>query len=522
MNLIPNKPGLSPNYFCTWSTQNFGRTDDLEDINLVAFEGDQGAKSARDYLSEDVVFSKNGMIDQYDKIRSDLFFVFDDGWDVPYGVHSDTQRFRFGSVELDEERFPSCIGDPTQRLKKLNDKVKSFGWRGAGLWIAAQAVGEGKEGFMMDDTTLKNYWRQRVKWSKEAGINYWKVDWGVRAANFEFREMLTAIGREEAPDLIIEHCRNCGPVNDDANVPWEQEVNTGDGRFNSWGTVLQEAISLISFSDVLRAYDVTVPLSTATTLDRVASILKGAKINKEAKGIINCEDEPYIGAALGCSIGVMRSAMYKEISGFDYDMRYSRKRLDEVVRAIRWQRLAPAFRADQEKVYLSNNILTDSWKFSKGESWAAWLIGNEVKQACPAVVTRGLELKVVNCKETSPFIVAARNPNGAISIAALPRTVSQHGIYTPLAQVELVVGDSEHPIGIFGKFESITLTFDENMNQKVIWGQDLGGNSAVDITDKVIVQDNRVLISGDIISEIGLMAATEGDVSDPGMVLSIV
>ena len=33
MNLIPNAPGLSPNYWCTWSTQNFGREDEHPDYH---------------------------------------------------------------------------------------------------------------------------------------------------------------------------------------------------------------------------------------------------------------------------------------------------------------------------------------------------------------------------------------------------------------------------------------------------------------------------------------------------------
>lgn len=521
MNLIPNKPGSSPNYFCTWSTQNYGRSNAFEETNLAAFEGDQGAKSARNYMNEDVVFSPNGMIDQYYSIKGDLFFIFDDGWDVPYDVHPDTQRFRFGSVELNEERFPTCSGNPVERLTKLNEHVKSFGWRGAGLWIAAQAEGEGKDGFMLEDKASEHYWRQRIIWSKEAGIHYWKVDWGVRAGSIKFREMLTQIAREEAPNLIIEHCRNCGPINDDANNPWESACATGDGRFKSWGTVLQEALSCISFSDVLRAYDVTGPLSTATTLDRVASILEGARINEDAMGIVNCEDEPYIGAVLGCSIGIMRSGMFKEIPGFNYDMKNGRKSIDEVVRAIRWQRLAPAFGADQKKVYVSDSILEDSWNYRKGESWAAWLIGKEIMQGCPAVVTRGIELGNIYCKDIPPFIIAARNPNGAVSIASLPRTIAEQGIHTPLASVELEVGDIKNPIGIFGKFESIALKYDENISEKVIWGQDLAGDTAVNITSKVIVKNDSIWIPGELIAEIGLMAATPGDVSEPGMVLCI-
>ena len=95
MNIIPEIPAITPNYYCTWSTQNYGREDaNTDDISV--FEGDQGARKARHFLNEDVIFSSNGFIMQFDKARRDLYFVLDDGWDVPYNVHPDTSRYLFG------------------------------------------------------------------------------------------------------------------------------------------------------------------------------------------------------------------------------------------------------------------------------------------------------------------------------------------------------------------------------------------------------------------------------------------
>ena len=53
-------------------------------------------------------------------------FVLDDGWDVAYGVHPATQREQFGSLEVAEDRFPSCTGNPAERLKSLNDLVTTI------------------------------------------------------------------------------------------------------------------------------------------------------------------------------------------------------------------------------------------------------------------------------------------------------------------------------------------------------------------------------------------------------------
>jgi hypothetical protein len=521
MNLIPNTFSKAPNYYCTWSTQNYGRDDADMEADIAIFEGDQGAKKARHFLNESIVFSAGGMIDQYDSVRGDLFFVFDDGWDVPYDVHPNTQRYQFGSLELDEERFPSAKGSPMERLKWLNEKVKSFGWRGAGLWVAAQAQGEGKDGFLLNHSELEQYWRERARWSFEAGIEYWKVDWGVRSSSIDFRAMLTRIAREEAPGLIVEHGRGCGPLND-SDTPWDKIPESGAGRFHTWGNVLSEALQMIAYSDVLRSYDVTMPLSTVSTLDRVASLLQRANINNEAQGLINCEDELYLGSALGCSVGIMRSSLFKAIPGLNYDPRNTAKSTDEAIRSVRWQRLAPAYRADQEKVLLSNDILEDKWRYSQGETWATWLIGKEIMQACPAVVSRGIELPKVSCSGEPPFVVASRNPNGAVSIATLPRTFTDKGINTPDATVEVMVGNSTFPIGIFGNYATLILQFEYSVEEKRVWAQDLAASKAEDITERIIKKGNRLFISGEVIHKVGLAAASPNDVSEPGLVLLLV
>ncbi|MGH4050315.1 MAG: hypothetical protein ACREVX_03030 [Clostridium sp.] len=520
MNIIPNLSGTTPNYYCTWTTQNYGRKNTVDVDNATAFDGIQGAKGARNYLNEEVVFSKNGFINQYELIRKDLYFVFDDGWDVPYDVHPDTQRYQFGSLELNEERFPSCSGNPQERLKKLNEKVKSYGWRGAGLWVAAQAQGDGKEGFMYNYQELEDYWRKRAIWSRQAGIEYWKVDWGVRTSK-SFREMLSRVTREEAPSLIVEHSKPCGPINDDSTIPWSPIPSSGLGRYGNWGTVLQEALELSSFSDVLRTYDVTNPLSTATTLDRIGSLL-GAEVNKGTKCILNCEDELYIGAALGCSIGILRSGLNKIFTGMNHDLKNTRKSLDEAVRAVRWQRIAPAYAVNQQTLYSSKRIHNDTWKFNSGESWAYWLNGNEITQACPAIISRGMSLPIVENDEDSPFIVASCHPNGAISIASLPRTDMNKGVYTPKAVVRLSVDDINQPIAVFGHFHLLICVLKERLEGVQIWAQDLAGDDAIDITDRVCIKDYEIILKGDLINAIGLMNATAGDTSEPGMVMKII
>ena len=46
-------------------------------------------------------------------------------------------------------------------------------------------------------------------------------------------------------------------------------------------------------------------------------------------------------------------------------------------------------------------------------------------------------------------------------------------------------------------------------------------NQAIDITSDVTIKGNDILIPGSLIKKIGQMKATEGDFSEPGLVLQI-
>ena len=496
MNLIPNKPGTTPNYYCTWEAQN-NIDDPKRGLYHEQLEGQEGAKLARYSLNDDIVFGEDGLALQYEKAREDLYFVLDDGWDVPLDVHSDTQRHEFGSLLLNEERFPSCSGSPEVRLAKMNERIKSLGWKGVGLWVASQAQGEPARGVLSNNQAIE-YWTQRLEWCRFAKIEYWKVDWGHHADSIEFRQMLTDLGKKIYPELLIEHCRCMSPTN-----------NSPDGRFVNWEPDVSKAIETLAISDVLRSYDVTGQLAVATTLDRLAVLLQG-KVKSGLRGIINCEDELYLGAALGCAFGVMRTKRNK-----------IHKKFDEVTRASKWQRIAPAFGVTESTVYIGGDIGFDSWYFKPGDSWAVELTHTEVKQGAPIAISRGLPLpRFDGVGNEAPFVVAAKNPNGATSIATLPRAFKSY-TETPLCNISLDVGGIDHPVGIFGHYGQLTLNFDHDINDKSIFAQDLAGDEARDITRMVAVNNNQLTITGDVIAKIGLSCASAGDPSDPGLVLVV-
>jgi hypothetical protein len=509
--LVPAEPSSGTSYWCTWGIQNYS-LDHLDPMNHIMIANN---------LTERQVFEDPGWATNYfQKARSDLYILFDLGWEVPRGLQFDHERWRLGTLEAATDKFPSCTGSPAERLRKLNQLCRRAGWRGAGIWVPAQAVGDGRDGHLMDPQSLETYFRERARWTREAGIEYWKVDYGARSADANFRQMLTRIAHEETPAFRVEHARGCGPVNDEI-VPWEKLVTHHTGSYRRWddGRILNQALDLLSFSDVLRTYDVTAYFSVPTTLDRVAQLLAGASKNRTATGVLNCEDEPYIAACLGCATGVLRHPLWKDLKGMAYDPFQVRKRIDEVTRAVRWQRLAPAWSVNQSDTELDSNILKDSWVFHAGETWAGWLDDREVVQVAPARVARGIALPEVSARGEAPFVAASRHPNGSRAVTTLPRIQTGKGIHFPLADVTLDAGSGERPVGVFGHYRSLTLRLSSPLGARRLWAQDLTGDAAVDITSQVKIHSNAITLTGELIDRVGLSAATPGDLSSPGVIL---
>lgn len=419
LNLIPDKPGNTPSYYCTWSTQGYAVSNDRQASNF----GVTGHSAYAEKLTEELIFGKNGAAWAYDKIRKDLFIVYDLGWDIPLGADIEKESWHKGRLTLTQEKFPSCKGTPVEQLNTLNQMTQKAGWRGAGFWVAAEPYEYGRNGKIPNMEQTKAFFEQRAALFGEAGIEYWKVDYGALKGNIEFRKVISEAARKYAPGLFVENCNVDGPLND-AGCPWCPAKVTNTGRFKNWdnGNILKNALAMISFSPVYRTYDVAEIISIPTTLDRVASLLEYYNY-PEAGGLINCEDEPNIGAGLGCTLGIMRHP------GFSKE-----KRFDEVVRAVRWQRIAPAYSVKAGETISDTTILTDEYVFKKGETWVDWIYGQKTKQLAPARVARGMGLPTVFLDGEKPFVICSRNPSGAVTVATLPR-LAPKGQFFPLADV---------------------------------------------------------------------------------------
>ena len=502
-SLVPDRPGTTPNYWCTWAVQNYMHGQGLKECDPALFEGLGGAALARGSLNEQCLLGTNGWTAKfYPACRADLYLVLDDGWDVP----AENTAPWYSSLILDGGKFPGFAAlTPAQRLKKLNDVAKAAGWRGIGLWLAAQESAAARAGASDDQ-----YWTDRVRWCKEAGIEYWKVDWGKKSTTAGFRRFQTELARKEYPALIVEHMVRHDPFNEfpQLDAGWVEKVR-------------QQA----TFAQIVRLYDLSPQLSLPAMLDRVASVLAAAQAEPTAGALFNCDDEPYIAAGLGVCMGVLRHPLTGLRPGTDPDLFFSgprqqKRRMDEVTRAVRWQRLAPAFAGGPGAVVLDAERLTDSWQYKRGDFWTA--ASKLIQQAAPARVARGLPLPVVTGAGEKPYLIASRHPNGAIAVASLGRMSHDKGWSEPEVEVTLQVGSVPPAVAVFGRFKSVTLLFAQPLAADVrVVAQDLVGDRPVDITARCLIKDTQLTLPGELIATIGLSAATPGDLSSPGLVLTL-
>lgn len=207
MNFLPECKGRSPDYWCTWETQNCLAEHDYDEKSvlgrILSRTVDPPLGRVRAMINETTLFGETDLIHQFPEVRASLFLMLDDGWDLPFSVDRSKTSKLFGSLMLNEERFPSCVGSPEERLKKLNDMVKAEGWRGIGIWVCAQSAGDNYRAPFDDTEEHRAYWRERIEMCREADVRYWKVDWGTHCFNAGFRKMLTDMAHEIFPPCLL-------------------------------------------------------------------------------------------------------------------------------------------------------------------------------------------------------------------------------------------------------------------------------------------------------------------------------
>ena len=240
-------------------------------------------------------------------------------------------------------------------------------------------------------------------------------------------------------------------------------------------------------------------------LSRADEVLSGERERFEnSKGNLNAEICTYIAAALGFNIGIMQY-----------------KREDEA--CIRWQRIAPPFSVYDADYKRSEEILTDEFFWHTDPVFWFSLRGKWLKESAPAVMARGCELpKVLPRGEIKPFVVASKNPyTGAYSIAAIKRNINPNMEFIAEADIEMKA-EADFPVGIFGYFGSLTIDFGENIEGKKIFAQDLLGDTAEEVTERVEISKNKVYISGENLRLFGTAARPTEEQTEPSLLIKLI
>lgn len=481
MNIIPKTQPMSANYVCTWGTQNkLVRKFKLPNV---------AASGARDTLNEDYLFNHDYYHFMPDDYRNGLIFLLDDGWDVPYNSLQTPEAGPFGSLEPDGERWKSFGKTPQERLANINKKLKELGYQGLGLWVSPQLPFSEEEPCM---TKARAHWEERAKWCNEAGVMYWKVDWGLHSKAEGYREMMTECVKKYAPDLIIEHAYGQDPFTSDSITD-----ETGEGM-----------AEVCEYSDCFRTYDLMSPFEATDAYKRVDVMLRKVdktKFRHGVKCLVNVETPVSIAAGLGFNVGIMQ---------------YSR----DMEALLKWQRLCPAFGAAEADYFSSEEQVTES-KFFDVDPYFWLKVGGKLYSFdVPAIASRGTKLPDVKCDGEKPIILASENPsNGAYAVSSVKRMIEPNsGIIYP-ADVTIYPSSQKNSIGVFGYFKTLTVAPEDGIASDChIYIQGMLAEEATNITDSVTITGGKLIIDGMLLRKHGFADYERRGLTSPASVIKII
>lgn len=482
MNLIPPTAQENGNYLCTWALQS-------QTAKEKGISGNNGPERQRNALTAELLFGTEDWYHPFPREdRAGLYFLLDDGWDVPFHTDATKGKEMFGSLIPDGEKFPHLGDTPVQRLSALVSLTEKMGYAGLGLWISPQ---EAYETEAFDWVRARAYWEERARWCHEAGVKYWKVDWGCHDDS-PYREMMTACVRKYAPNLLIEHAVLMAPLT----------------LYESKARIARNLQERLAFSDFLRTYDIVEPFSNVETFFRVNALLSG--MNKEAalhqsKGNVNVESQPLVAAGLGLNLGVMR---YRP----------------EVQACLRWQRLAPPFSAYAGDYLCSDEQVTDRLIFDHDPaSWVRNKVGTCYELTVPAVAARGTMLPLVQADGDVPIVLASQHPKTrAYALSILRRNLDPNAGIAILADITIVPSDVHAPIGVFGLCRQLIIRFDAPIpKDSTLWAQCLLNDEAMDVTGQIQWLDDGMKIDGRLLRIWGHDKKAPFTAHEPAVLLQI-
>jgi hypothetical protein len=506
--LVPTEAEKVPNYWCTWYAQNYwiGRGTDLKDLKGVT------NSAAREEINYHTIFNpKDGWASTYldRESRKDYVFLIDHGWQSKRKEEYIAGGVAFFNMITDPRDFAEYAHlEPKDRLKKFNEEIKALGWDSLGLWTRGNITEKQARTF--------------VEWSKHAGIKYWKIDGGNDGGKYFSQKVKDEI----YPELVLEYITGSGG---NINPKWNQEQASYPSVYDFGGNLRRAMLSMVQSVDVFRTYDASPLLMTTTTLRRTHDILKQTQQQVKYKALLNVQDDCNVSVGLGVLVASKRHPNMGERTYNGQDLhhqlsgpRLMQKRFDEVSRFGRWARIAPAFSAGTGTYLSSENELIDRCIYTPWDTWARGTYGRMVSQSAPAIMARNMPLPKVESDGPAPFVCASTYPNGPTGIATEGRVSPDKRWFEPRAKVTVKIKDASQPIGIVGRYKELVLEFASSLEGvEHIWAQDLLVDNSEDIKSKIKIHGNSISLSGELIDEIGLAAASSGDLSVPGMVLRL-
>lgn len=466
-------------YFCSWEAQ--ART--AKKYGLTG----TWCSEWRDALTTGFLF---GPASEYHPLpreyRKGMLFLLDDGWDVPLGTRANPQSMKlFGNLRPDAEKFGDLGKSPSARLCALRERVEDLGYAGLGVWVAAEQGGESAE-------ATSAFYADAARLHRAAGVRYWKVDWGEHAEDSEYRRRLTEAVHQNAPGLLVEHCVTQQPLT---------AVNSR-ADFLSWRK--RRTAERICAADVFRTYDIVKPFREVCTLARIDEALTAAKV-QGGDLLICAENEAYVAAALGCTLGVMWESA-------------------EVYAALRFRRLSPPFSSGRASYERSEETLTDTlWFENDVKSWIP--SGKKlITESAPAVMARGCPLPQVTARgELVPFVAASKNPKtGVYAVATFRRNADPNPRVIAPAAVTLRVEGDPVTVGVFGTFDSLTLAFPHELASGIsVYAQDFLSETSVNLTSQVLRRGNCITLDGRMLRTAAKSSRPLYDTTEPALLLRI-
>eukprot|EP00041_Stephanoeca_diplocostata_P029972 m.896214 g.896214 ORF g.896214 m.896214 type:complete len:685 (+) comp23666_c0_seq18:118-2172(+) len=541
---------LPPTYWCTWQAQSrewmseAPQADDgaadywMKWRNHAPVSPVQGYQGWDDFINEtflaqnssDNTSTRPSWVSLFPRSRHKMILVLDNGWGSGF--------------TLNTTRFPMFAGASNENsLAKLSNYVKSFGWRGVGLWLPGSGAAT--------ETNLRM--------AQRAGIRLLKLD-----GSHDDTCSATQLARAVAPDVYIEYgtCAN-------AACPLNGGIDKADGRW-PWDAARVQS-KAIACADLFRTYDMVKALSVSEVLDRQYKLLNVSTnlplLPWRPQRHFGGSGEHMVTASLG---GVMQP-MDSTTAGLRIPRLYNtyvqgppgRQREDrideELERLTQWSILAPPFGVGIQANGMPDQVAADDT--SAGVLWDSWhfglcddactlskhIVNTTVYQGAPGRITRGgLPLPTVVAPTTTaapsatpPFIVITRFPANQIMITAMGRTSATAGWTEPTYDVTVDLSQSNFsatsgpfpPIGIFGRFASVSLVLSAAAYQTVaraacgITGSDLLDQAATtqSIRSSVVLSAAHatVTIPGAVLARVGTAAAPPRSRASPGMLLTL-